>query len=98
MKERHAQVTPQWLDALYLIGCTAPAGSAPAEYKPSAQAMGFKAYNLLRMAALGLPVPPAVAIGTAYCRDAESSMSAGSTYMARAERLQVMRAPCRVST
>jgi pyruvate,orthophosphate dikinase len=31
--------------------------------------MGFKAFNLLRMAGLGLPVPPAFAIGTDYCRD-----------------------------
>ena len=76
MKERHAQIEAQWPVALYLIGCTAPAGSSPAEYKPSAQAMGFKAYNLLRMAALGLPVPPAVAIGTSYCRDAASSLAA----------------------
>ena len=76
MKERHVKVTAQWPDALYLIGCTAPAGSAPAEYKPSARTMGFKAYNLLRMAALGLPVPPAVAIGTAHCRDAASSLAA----------------------
>ena len=76
MKEHHTDVESSWPDALYLIACMAPAGSAPAEYKPSVQTMGFKAYNLLRMAALGLPVPPAVAIGTAYCRDAASSLAA----------------------
>jgi pyruvate, orthophosphate dikinase len=54
----------------------APAGSAPTECKLSAQMMGFKAYNLLRMAGLGLPVPPAFAIGTAYCQDAASSLAA----------------------
>lgn len=69
MKERHADVESSWPDSLYLIGCLAPAGRAPAEYKPSAETMGFKAFNLLRMAALSLPVPPAFAIGTLYCRD-----------------------------
>ena len=34
-----------------------------------ANAMGFKAYNLARMAAIGLPVPPAFVLGTGYCRD-----------------------------
>jgi len=34
--------------------------------------MGFKAWNLLRMAGMGLPVPPAFAIGTSHCRDAAS--------------------------
>lgn len=33
-----------------------------------ANAMGFKAYNLARMAAVGLPVPPAFVLGTGYCR------------------------------
>jgi pyruvate, orthophosphate dikinase len=32
--------------------------------------MGFKAWNLLRMAQLGLPVPPAFVLGTHYCTDA----------------------------
>lgn len=76
MKRRHADVESSWPDALYLIGCMAPTGSAPAEYRPSAQTMGFKAYNLLRMASLGLPVPSAFAIGTAYCLDAASSLAA----------------------
>jgi pyruvate,orthophosphate dikinase len=65
-----------WPDALYLIGCMAPAGSAPAEYLPGADTMGFKAYNLLRMASLGLPVPPAFAIGTRYCQDADARAAA----------------------
>jgi pyruvate, orthophosphate dikinase len=51
---------------VYPIGCgddTAPVG------EPSPQAMGFKAWNLSRMAQLSLPVPPAFAIGTHYCAD-----------------------------
>lgn len=31
--------------------------------------LGFKALGLLRMARLGLPVPPAVILGTPYCRN-----------------------------
>lgn len=34
----------------------------------SAETMGSKAYNLLRMAALGLAVPPAFVIATSYCK------------------------------
>ncbi|MBI4293046.1 MAG: pyruvate, phosphate dikinase [Betaproteobacteria bacterium] len=34
-----------------------------------APTMGFKAYNLARMAAIGLPVPPAFVLATGYCRD-----------------------------
>jgi pyruvate,orthophosphate dikinase len=67
---------PTWPDSLYLIGCLAPVGAAPTEYLPSTQTMGFKAWNLLRMSSLGLPVPPAFAIGTAYCRDAAVSAAA----------------------
>src|SRR3974390_1997986 len=32
-------------------------------------AMGFKAYNLARMARVGLPVPNAFVLGTGFCRD-----------------------------
>jgi pyruvate, orthophosphate dikinase len=76
VKERHVDGEASWPDALYLIGCLAPAGCAPGEYKPSAETMGFKAFNLLRMAGLGLPVPPAFAIGTGYCRDDASRSKA----------------------
>ena len=49
---------------LALIGCgDAPAGAAA----PPPEAVGFKAHNLARMAALGLPVPPAFVLGTAWC-------------------------------
>ncbi|MEL4180766.1 PEP/pyruvate-binding domain-containing protein [Roseateles sp. PN1] len=70
------QPSPAWPQALYLIGCTAPEAEQTGGLAASAQSMGFKAYNLLRMAELGLPVPPAFAIGTAYCRDAAASASA----------------------
>ncbi|MGQ9369749.1 PEP/pyruvate-binding domain-containing protein [Azospirillum sp. ST 5-10] len=35
---------------------------------PTPQEVGFKAYNLMRMAALRLPVPPGFVLGTGYCR------------------------------
>lgn len=70
------QASRAWPQALYLIGCTAPEAEQVAGIPASAQSMGFKAYNLLRMAALGLPVPPAFAIGTAYCCSAAASASA----------------------
>jgi pyruvate, orthophosphate dikinase len=49
---------------IFLIGCD---GSHAASGAASAQTMGFKAWNLLRMARLSLPVPPAFVIGTRYC-------------------------------
>jgi pyruvate,orthophosphate dikinase len=41
----------------------------PLAREPEAAAIGFKAYNLWRMARLGLPVPHALVIGTGHCRD-----------------------------
>jgi pyruvate,orthophosphate dikinase len=38
----------------------------------TAAVLGFKAYNLARMAALGLNVPPAFVLGTGYCADREA--------------------------
>jgi pyruvate, orthophosphate dikinase len=52
---------------VYLIGCGNAAAGAG---QPSPESMGFKAWNLLRMAQLGLPVPPAFVLGTHYCTDA----------------------------
>jgi pyruvate, orthophosphate dikinase len=49
---------------VYLIGCGGESGIGP---EASAQTMGFKAWNLLRMARLALPVPPAMVLGTSYC-------------------------------
>ena len=34
---------------------------------PSAEVIGGKAQGLMRMACIGLPVPPAVVIGTRWC-------------------------------
>ena len=49
---------------VYLIGPGAAlaAGASPEE-------MGFKAYNLARMANVGMPVPGAFVLSTAFCRD-----------------------------
>ena len=41
----------------------------PPNHAPDAATLGFKGYNLWRMARLGLPVPHALVIGTGYCRD-----------------------------
>src|SRR5664279_890358 len=51
---------------VYLIGCS---GDPASDSQPSAETMGFKAWNLLRMAQLSLPVPAAFVIGTHYCMD-----------------------------
>ncbi|PWR17822.1 PEP/pyruvate-binding domain-containing protein [Zavarzinia compransoris] len=48
--------------ALHLI-----AAGAPLEAAARPETMGFKAYNLARMAALRLNVPPAFVLGTGYC-------------------------------
>ncbi|WP_374665542.1 PEP/pyruvate-binding domain-containing protein [Ramlibacter sp.] len=46
----------------WTIGCGTNEGPPP-----PAQAIGGKAHNLARMAALGLPVPPAFVLGTDWC-------------------------------
>jgi len=50
-------------DHLYFV---LPGAPAPAE--ACAETMGSKAYGLLRLARLGLPVPPAFVLDTALCR------------------------------
>jgi pyruvate, orthophosphate dikinase len=58
---------------LYLIGCgIAQANDEPTHGAVTPQMLGFKAYNLSRMVALGLPVPPAFVLGTPYC-DSEAA-------------------------
>lgn len=49
---------------VYLIGVGSAMvpGASPEE-------MGFKAYNLARMAAIGMPVPAAFVLSTGFCRD-----------------------------
>src|ERR1017187_10014833 len=60
---------------VYLIGC---GGETTNDSQPSAQTMGFKAWNLLRMARMSLPVPQAFVLGTHYCADAGARELASS--------------------
>src|ERR1039458_5784734 len=60
---------------VYLIGCGAETTN---DSQPSAQTMGFKAWNLLRMARMSLPVPQAFVLGTHYCADAGARELASS--------------------
>lgn len=47
---------------IHMIG-----GAAPLDTRMSTEILGFKAYNLARMAALGLRVPAAFVLGTGFC-------------------------------
>ena len=47
------------------IGC----GPAAQESAAQTEVIGFKAYNLWRIARLGLPVPPAFVLGTEFCHE-----------------------------
>lgn len=49
---------------VYLIG---PGSALARDVTP--KEMGFKAYNLARMAAIGMPVPAAFVLSTVFCRD-----------------------------
>ncbi len=51
---------------VYLVGCGTMATNTD---QPTAQTMGSKAWNLLRMVQMSLPVPPAFVLGTHYCTD-----------------------------
>ena len=55
---------------LYLIA----SGNTPPHHKPNRDNMGSKAFNLLRMADIGLPVPPALVIGTHYTKVPDECM------------------------
>ena len=57
---------------VYLIGC----GNIATPADVSAQTMGFKAWNLHRMAQMSLPVPPAFVLGTYYCTASEGQAQA----------------------
>lgn len=63
---------------VYLIGCHGPGATCGV---PSAQTMGNKAWNLLRMAQLSLPVPPAFVIGTRYSAAAGDGPPAAGRYL-----------------
>ena len=52
---------------LFVVGCGLASPNLTGDSTPSASTMGNKAYNLLRMAELQLPVPPAFVLGTGYC-------------------------------
>ncbi len=60
---------------VYLIGVGAALAS-----EASPEEMGFKAYNLARMATIGMPVPAAFVLSTGFCRDyyaAKGAMAEG---------------------
>ncbi len=66
-----------WPRHLFLISSSEPmpkAGKASKDSKASLEAMGSKAWHLLRMAQLGLPVPPALVLGTHYTREPAASL------------------------
>lgn len=71
MRTGQTEGTQPLPDHLYLIGCDAGARPGPAPSDVSPQMLGFKAYNLLKMATLGVRVPPAFVLGTPYCDSAE---------------------------
>lgn len=56
---------------VHMIGCCA----APAAL-PAPEQIGSKAHNLMRMAALGLPVPPAFVLDTGWCAHPEELTAA----------------------
>lgn len=56
-------------DEIYLIGCNPAMPDHRVNALASAQTLGFKAYSLMRMAEMDLPVPPAFVLGTHYCKD-----------------------------
>ncbi|MEJ6008203.1 PEP/pyruvate-binding domain-containing protein [Paucibacter sp. AS339] len=59
---------------LFLLGCAGQTALAQA----SPQRLGFKAFNLLRMAQMGLPVPPAFVLGTQFCANAQTRSQAAN--------------------
>ncbi len=75
---------------LYLIGCGSAAQKLSQQATAAAQTMGFKAYNLLRMDDIHLPVPPAFVLGTSYCKDehARATASAPHTWVPGLKALQ----------
>jgi pyruvate,orthophosphate dikinase len=66
---------------VYPIGCGA---DLAVQGQASAQSMGFKGWNLLRMAELALPVPAAFVMGTHYCADPGARAGRGGGELWRA--------------
>lgn len=56
----------------FLVGCGSGEQRQAQAAFATAQLMGFKAYNLLRMADVSLPVPPAFVLETGFCQDSTS--------------------------
>jgi len=81
LAEAPAAVATALPPEVYLIGC---GGDVAVRGQASAQSMGFKAWNLLRMAQLSLPVPAAFVIGTHYCADPVARASAAGVDLWRA--------------
>ncbi|PZP33931.1 MAG: pyruvate, phosphate dikinase [Roseateles depolymerans] len=67
-------VATVWHPELFAFGCDA----LPALPEPTPERLGFKAYNLQRMALLGLPVPPAFVLGTGLCASAATRAAGAS--------------------
>ena len=61
---KHEESTVMMPLELYLVGCGTVATNT---VQPTAQTMGSKAWNLVRMVQMSLPVPPAFVLGTYYC-------------------------------
>ncbi|WP_291010268.1 PEP/pyruvate-binding domain-containing protein [Hydrogenophaga sp.] len=61
---------PHWPKHFYLVARDA----TPVHHQPTKENMGSKAHNLLRMTGIGLPVPPALVIGTHFTRAPEDAM------------------------
>jgi pyruvate,orthophosphate dikinase len=59
-----------WPKHLYLIA----GGNTAHQHQPTRESMGSKAFNLLRMAKIGLPVPPALVVGTHYTQNPDECM------------------------
>ncbi|MCK9989108.1 MAG: PEP/pyruvate-binding domain-containing protein [Rugosibacter sp.] len=59
-----------WPTHFYLVA----SGNTVQHHKPSRDTMGAKAFNLLRMAGIGLPVPPALVIGAHYTAAPEACL------------------------
>ena len=64
------KATTHWPKHFYLIA----SGKAAPHHKPSRKSMGSKAFNLLRMVDIGLPVPPALVIGTHFTKDPDACL------------------------
>lgn len=60
----------RWPKHCYLIA----SGNTVHSQQPSRENMGSKAFNLLCMAEIGLPVPPALVIGTHYTQSPDACM------------------------